>query len=76
MPPGSRFQGLRSPALRSPDAENQQAEYGQDFAPQGSKPVLSLVRLEILTHCDSPMDYGGKVCVSAAVDSVAAAEAP
>jgi hypothetical protein len=38
--------------------------------------MLSMLKLEIFTLCDSAVDYGGKVCILGAFDSVAAAEAP
>ena len=38
--------------------------------------ILSPLKLEIFTLCDSAVDYGGKVCILGAFDSVAAAEAP
>jgi hypothetical protein len=34
------------------------------------------LKLEIFTLCDSAVDYGGKVCILGAFDSVAAAEVP
>lgn len=67
-------------ANRAPDVqlsqENLQAKLGQDFTPGRSASMLSLLKLEIFTLCDSAVDYGGKVCILGAFDSVAAAEAP
>ena len=38
--------------------------------------ILRPLKLEIFTLCDSAVDYGGKICMLGAFDSVATAEAP
>jgi len=42
----------------------------------GTTPILGRLKLEIFTLCDSAVDYGGKVCILGAFDSLSAAEAP
>lgn len=56
--------------------ENLQPELGRDFTPAGSLPILPTLKLEIFTLCDSAVDYGGKICILGAFDSVAAVEVP
>ena len=38
--------------------------------------ILGPLKLEIFTLCDSAVDYGGKVCILGAFDSITAPEAP
>ena len=51
-------------------------QVGRSFTVGGTAPILSRLKLEIFTLCDSAVDYGGKVCILGAFDSVASAEAP
>lgn len=49
---------------------------GAGFTRASAGPILGGLKLEIFTLCDSAVDYGGKVCILGAFDSVAASEAP
>ncbi|MFM8880251.1 MAG: DUF6941 family protein, partial [Verrucomicrobiota bacterium] len=49
---------------------------GPGFTSASSWGMVTSLKLEIFTLCDSAVDYGGKVCILGAFDSVAAAEVP
>ena len=49
---------------------------GRAFTRTPGVPIVNPLKLEIFTLCDSAVDYGGKVCILGAFDSVAASAAP
>lgn len=57
-------------------SENLQSTRVSAFTRDTTRSKLAPLKLEIFTLCDSAVDYGGKVCILGAFDSVAAAEAP
>ena len=57
-------------------SENLHSTRVSAFTRETTRSKLGPLKLEIFTLCDSAVDYGGKVCILGAFDSVAAAEAP
>lgn len=65
---------IGSPDGQPPCGDSHDGALGFTGTPSGI--TVGGLKLEIFTLCDSAVDYGGKVCILGAFDSVTAGEAP